>query len=72
MRLLVEAPEIFERTVDGNGNALVEGVAVSANKCWDLSKLIDLQVFGRDTISRSGLDDLEVDVVGFSHCVNGS
>lgn len=29
-------------TVDGNGNALMKGVSISADESWDLSKLVEL------------------------------
>lgn len=58
------------RTVDGDGNALVKSIAVSANECWDFAKLVDLQVLIGDTLRCVGLDDLELDVVGLGHSAN--
>jgi hypothetical protein len=50
----------------------VEGVSISANESWDFSKLVELEVLLRDTLSRLGLDNLEIDVVGLCNCTNGS
>lgn len=61
-----------EHTVDGNGNALVEDVAVSADEGRDLAELVKLEVLSRDTLRGLSLDKLDVDVVGLSHCKNRS
>jgi len=57
-------------TVDGNGNALVEGVAVCADEGWDLSELVDLEVLSRNALGRLGLDDFDVDVVRLCNSAN--
>ena len=59
-------------TVDGDGDALVESVTISADKGWDLPKLVDLEVLGGDTFRRLGLNDLEVNVVCLGNCTNSS
>ena len=63
--------QFIPRTVDGNGNGLVEGVSISADESWDLSELVKLEVFGREALDWLGLDNLEFDVVGLGHCKNG-
>jgi hypothetical protein len=60
------------RTVDGDGDALVESVAIGADKGWDLPKLVDLEVLGGDAFRWLGLNDLEVNVVGLGNCTNSS
>lgn len=59
------------RTVDGNGNALVENIAVSADEGWDLAELVQLQVLRRDTFSWLGLNNIEFDVIGLCNSTNG-
>jgi len=59
------------RTVDGNGDALVKGVAVSTNESRDLAQLVDLEVLGGDTFGWLGLNDLNVDVVGLCDSTDG-
>ena len=44
---------IITLTVDGDCNAFVEGVTISADEGWDLSKLVDLEVFSGDSLCRS-------------------
>lgn len=51
------------RTVDGNGNALGEVVAISTDKGGDLAQLVDLQVVGRDASGGVGLDNLNVEAI---------
>ena len=63
---------MISRTVDCDSDTLVEGVAISANKGWDLSELVDLEVFGGDALSRLGLNNRKFDVVCFCYCLNGS
>src|SRR4051794_21454787 len=62
---------IWVRTVNGNGNTLVESVAISTYEGWDLAELVDLEVLGGDTLGWLSLNDLNVDVVGLSHSANG-
>ena len=59
------------RTVNSDGDGLVEGVPISADKCWDLSELVKLEIFGREALDWLGLDDFEFDVVRLGHCKNG-
>lgn len=47
-------------------------VSISTNKGRNFSKLVDLEVLGRDTLGRLGLDSLEVDVVSLRNCADGS
>jgi hypothetical protein len=56
--------EISPLTVDGDGNALVDRIAVGADESWDLAKLVDLEVLSGNTLGRLGLDDFDIDVVG--------
>lgn len=53
----------IQRTIDGDGNSLVEDVAISTNEGRDLSERVNLQVLG---VLRLGIgrDNLEVEVVG--------
>lgn len=62
----------FSHTVDGNGNAFMESVAISTDEGGNLSELVDLEVVGRNTLCRLSLDNLEVNVVGLRDCANGS
>jgi hypothetical protein len=39
-------------TVDGDGNAFVEGVTICPYEGWDFSELVDLEVVGGDTLCR--------------------
>ena len=64
--------KICSRTVDCDGNTLVEGVAISTDKSWDLAEPVNLQVFSRNTLCRLGLDDLEFDIVCLGDCADGS
>jgi hypothetical protein len=59
-------------TVDGDGDALMESVTISADKGWDLPKLVDLEVLGGEAFRRLGLDDLEVNVVRLGNGTNSS
>jgi hypothetical protein len=56
--------EISPLTVDGDGNALVDRIAVGADEGWDLAELVDLEVLSGNTLGRLGLDDFDIDVVG--------
>lgn len=62
---------VLVRTVDSNGNALVESVTIGTDEGWDLAELVDLEVLGRDTLCRLSLNDLDLDVVGLGHSANG-
>lgn len=55
---------IGRRTVDGNGNALGEDVAVSALEGGDLAELVELEVLGVDTLGRLGVNNVKVEAVG--------
>jgi len=61
---------VLLRTVNCNGNALVESVAISADESWNLSELVDLEIVGRNSLCRLSLNDLEVDIVGLGNCAN--
>ena len=50
-------------TVDSDGNALREGIAVRANECRDLAKLVRALVFLGDVV-HINIDNIEVNVVG--------
>ena len=55
---------IGQRTVDGNGNALGEDVAVGTLEGGDLAELVELEVLGLDTLGRLGVNDVKVEAVG--------
>lgn len=59
-----------ERTVDGNGDALRERVAILAKEGGDLAELIGLEVLNGG-LGRVSLDELEVDVVGLRDGTDG-
>ena len=71
MRLQENSHGKSQRTVDRNGNAFVNSVAVSAYKCGDLSELVELEVLGTNIPSLK-IDDLKVDVVSFGYCADSS
>lgn len=50
-------------TVDSDGNGLRENEAVGTLEGRDLAELVELQVVGRDTLGRLGLDELNVEAV---------
>lgn len=50
----------------------MQSVAIGTNESWDFSKLVYLEVVGRDAFSWFGLNNFEVDVVGLGHCTDGS
>jgi hypothetical protein len=50
----------------------VESIAISTHKSWDLAKLVDLEVLGRDALCRIGFNDLELDVVCLGNCLDRS
>jgi hypothetical protein len=64
--------QFFRRTVNGNGNGLVESVTISADECWYFSQFVELEVFCGNALGWLGFDNLEFDVVGLSHSQNGS
>lgn len=72
VRNKVEGGVKCKRTVDGDGNSLVEGETISTDKGWDFAELVDLEVLSRDTLGWLGLDDIELDVIGLCNCTNGS
>ena len=55
---------IGQRTVDGNGNALGEDVAVGTLEGGDLAELVELEVLSVDTLGRLGVNDVKVEAVG--------
>lgn len=57
-------------TVDGDGHALVQDVAILALEGGDLAELVELQVVGRG-VDGINLDDLKVEVVGLRHGADG-
>jgi hypothetical protein len=54
----------WQRTVDGNGNALGEDVAVGTLEGGDLAELVELEVLSLDTLGRLGVNDVKVEAVG--------
>lgn len=59
------------RTVDGNGDALGENVAVGALEGGDLSELVQLEVLSGYTLGRLGVDNLKVKAVGLGDSTQG-
>jgi hypothetical protein len=60
------------RTVDGDGNAFTENIAISANKGWNFSKLVDeLVVSWSGSTSIILLDNVKLETVGFSDKLDG-
>ena len=55
---------IGQRTVDGNGNALGEDVAVGTLEGRDLAELVELEVLSLDTLGRLGVNNVKVEAVG--------
>jgi hypothetical protein len=64
--------KIKKRTVDGNGNGLVENVAISTDEGWDLAETVVLEVLSIDALGWLNVDDLKIDVVGLGHSPDGS
>jgi len=64
--------EISSLTVDGDGNALVEGIAVGPDEGWDLAELVDLEILSGNTLGRLGLDDFDIDVVGLCNSADSN
>lgn len=58
------------RTVDGDGNALAQGVAILANKGRVLAQRVSLLVLGRDLASLNE-GDVEVEAVGLGDSLDG-
>jgi len=58
-------------TIDGNGNALSQGVAISANEGGNLAQLVDLQVVGRGIFASLNFLNLEVEPVGLGDQFDG-
>ncbi len=53
-----------KRTVDGNGHALGQDVAIGTHKTGHLAELVDLEIVRGNTCSRLSVNDLETKVVG--------
>lgn len=62
---------LIGRTVDGNGNALGENVAVGALEGGDLSELVQLEVLSGNTLGRLGVDNFKVKAVGLGDSTQG-
>lgn len=58
-------------TVDGNGHALSQDVAISAFKCGHLAELVELLVVLRHAVCRLKVHNVEVKVVGLGHSKDG-
>jgi hypothetical protein len=61
---------VGERTIDGNGNALVEDVAISTDEGRDLAELVVLEVL-RAGGGGVGVDNLEIEAIGLGHGEDG-
>ena len=60
-----------ERTVNGNGHAFGQGIAIASDKGGDFAKMIDLEVVLRDTVRWVGLDNVQIKLVGIRYRSNG-
>jgi hypothetical protein len=58
-----------EHTVDSNGHALAQDVAIGTLESWDLAKLVEEQVVG--TWRGVDFDNIEVKIVCLCNCENG-
>ena len=54
----------IQLTVDGNGNALAQDIAVAALERRDLAQLVELAVVIAHAFRGLGVDDVELEVVG--------
>ena len=63
--------EVGGLTVDGNGHALGQDVAIGALESRDLAELVQLAVVVANALGRLGVDLLELDVVGLGDSVDG-
>ena len=59
------------RTVNGDGHALSERVAICSYECGDSTQRVDLEIVLRNTLCRNGLDDLKVKLVRFGNRSDG-
>jgi hypothetical protein len=59
-------------TVNGDGNALAQDVAVGALERRDLSKLVEQQVVGRDALLWHRVDNLDLELVGLCYSLERS
>jgi hypothetical protein len=55
------------RTVDGDGDALSQDVAVGALEGGHFAELVEQQVVGRHSLFGDGLDNLELELVGLCY-----
>lgn len=62
---------LFIHTVDSDGNGLVKSITISTDEGWDLAELVDLQVFLRYTLLWLSVNDLKLDVIILSNCLDG-
>lgn len=53
----------MRRTVNGNGHALAQDVAISSLEGGNLAELVDLEVIGRNTLGWLSVDNLEVELI---------
>lgn len=67
-----ETERNVRRTVDGDGESLVENVTVGTLKGRNLSKSVELEVLGWDSLGRFGVNDLKVDVVCLCNCLDSN
>lgn len=62
---------LVERTVHGNSNALVEGVAIGTLEGGDLGQRVGLAQTLGDVVRRSSSDDLDIETVLLSNSQDG-
>jgi len=48
----------------------VEDESISSLECWNLSEAIELTVLCADALSWDSLNDVELEAVGFSNCLD--
>ena len=58
-------------TVDSNGDAFGQDIAIGANKSWNLSEFVELKVVVRGLGSSLGLDEIKLEVVCLGHDFDG-
>jgi hypothetical protein len=56
--------ECIQHTVDSNGNAFAEDIAICALEGGDFAQLVEQQVVSRHSFLWNCLDNLELELVG--------
>lgn len=64
-------PDIARLTVDGDGHALGQNIAVGALESRNLAELVELQVVGADALAGLGVDALQLQAIGLGDGEDG-